>query len=282
MSVNPRAFRLLSFVASLFLILSAAALVTSLFWEASTREYLRGFSDAVVPSNASTAEKIQSILDWMKSGPSRRPGVADAFYAARDPEDTLNYQLLLQVCGSATNAFINLAITKGLKVRRLLLLDSQGNTTHVDAEVFLGNRWVVVDPTFRRIMHASNGSFLTAQQLRNSVLLQQATLGLRGYLPQYSFARTTHLHLARLGAVGLMLGHVCDAFYPGWDKTELITLLVERISFAACVSSLGALLFFLLLCIAVSFYFRKRTGVRRVHCFERLRRGGEASFNQGD
>jgi putative ABC transport system permease protein len=36
----------------------------------------------------------------------------------RDPTDTLNYDSLLRVCGTATNAFINLAVSGGLPARR--------------------------------------------------------------------------------------------------------------------------------------------------------------------
>ena len=53
---------------------------------------------------------------------------------------------LLKVCGSASNAFMNLADAAGLKVRRLLLLDPSGDTMHVVAEVQWGDRWVVVNP----------------------------------------------------------------------------------------------------------------------------------------
>ena len=45
-----------------------------------------------------------------------------AILSARDPQDTLNYHQLLEVCGSATNAFLNLSRSTGLQARRLLLL----------------------------------------------------------------------------------------------------------------------------------------------------------------
>ena len=40
----------------------------------------------------------------------------------REPEESLNYASLLKVCGSATNAFVNLANAGGLPARRLLLM----------------------------------------------------------------------------------------------------------------------------------------------------------------
>ncbi len=77
-------------------------------WEYSTRRYLAGFSDAIVPATAPGDEKIQAILNWMAHGPARYPSMPSDLIPDRDPTDTLNYYALLQVCGTATNAFINL------------------------------------------------------------------------------------------------------------------------------------------------------------------------------
>ena len=77
----------------------------------------------------------------------------------RDPEDTLNYSGLLHVCGSATNAFVNLADSSGLRARRLLLLSPRGTASHVVAEVSLDGRWVVVDPVFGTLLKVSRRTF---------------------------------------------------------------------------------------------------------------------------
>ena len=61
----------------------------------------------------------------------------------RDPENTLNYQQLLEVCGTATNAFLNLSRSAGLETRRLLLLTTEPTAKHVVAEVHL--RWSLGD-----------------------------------------------------------------------------------------------------------------------------------------
>jgi hypothetical protein len=111
----------------------------SLGWELSTRWYLQGFSDAIIPKSSSSQAKIQAILGWMANGPAREDLYGEPV-SDRDPVDTLNYASLLKVCGTATNAFINLADSGGLSARRLLLLDSRGPTVHVVAEVHVDGR----------------------------------------------------------------------------------------------------------------------------------------------
>ena len=90
------------------LILAICAAIYSVGWEFSTRRYLKGFSDAIVPATAPGDEKIQAVLNWMAHGPTRFPYGPSPDLPDRDPTDTLNYDALLQVCGTATNAFINL------------------------------------------------------------------------------------------------------------------------------------------------------------------------------
>lgn len=74
---------------------------------------------------------------------------------------------MLQVCGSAANAFIILASSSGLRVRRLLLLNAGGSTTHVDTQVLLNGRWIIVDPAFRVMLRGPDGALLTAEQLKD-------------------------------------------------------------------------------------------------------------------
>src|SRR6516164_4654977 len=123
--------------------LLAAALVATIYsgvWGISVRRYLRGFCDAIVPEAASTQQKAEAILAWMLDGPPRFESTRPALLSARDPEDTLNYRELLEVCGSATNAFLNLSRSAGVPARRLLLLAPDRTTQHVVAEVNLGAR----------------------------------------------------------------------------------------------------------------------------------------------
>ena len=117
--------------------------------EYAIRWYLDGFSDAIVPSILPAEPKVQGILDWMHIEPSRAQGNPDGL-STRDPYNTLNYQKLLQVCGTATNAFLNLAREDDLRVRRLLLLRPDGNNKHVVAEVLIEALALVADEPARR------------------------------------------------------------------------------------------------------------------------------------
>jgi transglutaminase superfamily protein len=267
-------------VTNLLLVGSLLFLLYALCWEYSTRRYLTGFSDAVVPAAASPEEKVQTILDWMAAGPGRRTETPNGMFYLRDPLETLNYRKLLQVCGSATNAFVNLAGTSGLKVRRLLLLNAQGGANHVDAEVLLEGNWVVVDPAFRRILRDSQGAPLTSEQLRDASVLKAATQGLKRYSPAYSFERTAHLRLARVPFLGPLAGKIGDSLLPGWEASEFATLFVERESFAALVCSAVLSVFWLLMRVLLGWY-AGRLGVQRVHLVERMRRGSLAFLKQG-
>ena len=106
---DHRFFQAAWVLTNLLLVGSLLFLLYALCWEYSTRRYLTGFSDAVVPAAASPEEKVQAILNWMAAGPGRQTGTPDEMFYLRDPLETLNYRRLLQVCGSATNAFVNLA-----------------------------------------------------------------------------------------------------------------------------------------------------------------------------
>jgi hypothetical protein len=277
---DHRFFQAAWVLTNLLLVGSLLFLLYALCWEYSTRRYLTGFSDAVVAAAASPEEKVQAILDWMATGPGRRTGTPDEMFYLRDPLETLNYRRLLQVCGSATNAFVNLARRSDLDVRRLLLLNADGEAKHVDAEVLLQGNWVVVDPTFRRILRDSHGALLTSEQLKDASVLKAATQGLGDYSPAYSFEHTAHLRLARVPFLGPFAGRIGDSLLPGWDASEFATLFVERESFAALVCSAALFVFLLLMRVLLGWY-AGRLGVQRVRLVERLRRGSLAFLKQG-
>ena len=133
-------FRVCWYAANVLLIVSLGAILYSISWEYSTRSYLKGFSDAIVLFSDSPEQKVEAILAWMEHGPARRSTNDLDSLTARDPEDTLNYRQLLEVCGTATNAFVNLAQSSGLRARRLLLLDDNRVGIHVVVEVLLDAR----------------------------------------------------------------------------------------------------------------------------------------------
>ena len=158
---SHRFYRIVWHVVNVLLLLSLLLAGYGALWEYATHRYLKGFSDAIIPPMASNEEKIQAILKWMAHGPARLDTLTASSSPDRNPIDTLNYKSLLQVCGTATNAFVNLADSAGLVSRRLLLLDSRRMTTHVVAEVLVDGRWIVVDPTFHVIWRGADGKPLT-------------------------------------------------------------------------------------------------------------------------
>jgi hypothetical protein len=278
---NPEAerhpiFRIVWFTVNVLLIASIFLAVYSAGWEFSTRRYLKGFSDAIVPATSPGDEKVDAILHWMAHGPARRDSQADKLQGDRDPTDTLNYEALLRVCGTATNAFINLVDTGHMEVRRLLLVDSNEMTKHVVAEVLVDGRWIVVDPTFRVVMRGADGTALTREELSNSATLAVATRELKGYDPTYTYDEVVHIRLARFHIFGSLLRRVLDRIVPGWEDTPFMTLLVERESFAAMISAFLLLIFLILLRTTLRWYGEKRLGVHSVRIRQQLRRACHA------
>src|ERR1700688_4011923 len=176
-----------SFSVNILLISSLLLTLLGLAWEYSTHLYLSGFANAVLPYSSTPENKVAAILAWMQQGPARETDYYSDDSESRDPVDTLNYKELLSVCGTGTNAFVNLASAGGIQARRLLLLDAQGlNTNHVVAEVLVDGRWVIVDPSFHAILKDSNGHLLTRQELARPGVLEEATRSLAGYNPAYN------------------------------------------------------------------------------------------------
>src|ERR1700728_3626843 len=240
-------------------------------WEFSTRRYLEGFSDAIVPATSPGDEKIEAILNWMAHGPARKSSGIETAQPDRDPTDTLNYDALLRVCGTATNAFINLIDTGGMQARRLLLVDPRQMTKHVVAEVLVDGRWIIVDPSFRVVLRGEDGKTLTRQELADPNIFRAATRNIHGYDPSYTYDRTVHIRLARIHVVGLLLRRMLDRLAPGWEDTPTMTLLVERESFAALVSSLLLVIFLILVRASLRWYGEKRLGMHSVRIREQLR-----------
>jgi hypothetical protein len=243
------------------LLASICFLLYAIAWEYSTRQYLKGFSDAVVPASVSQEEKAEAILFWMEHGPSRRTTKAPGVLSERDPEETLNYQALLRICGTATNAFVNLANSSGLPTRRLILLDRNLEAKHVVAEVRFRKRWVVVDPSFRAILRDATGRLLTANDLRDPQVFTQATVKLAGYDSSYSYEQTTNLRWARLPLIGKSLQNLIVRRFPTWDDPIFLTLLVERESYAAVALALVLLVFSYLARVFLRRYREKRFGL---------------------
>lgn len=272
-------FHAVAFSVNVLLISSVLLVLFGLGWECSTRWYLSGFSNAVLPYTSSPEKKVAAILAWMEHGPARETEYYSDDAEDRDPIDTLNYKELLDVCGTATNAFVNLASAGGIEARRLLLLDAQGmNTNHVVAEVRMDGRWVIVDPSFHAILTDANGHFLTRQELARPGVLEDATRNLPGYDLAYNYQHTAFIHLARLPLVGSFLQAKLNSALPFWQARVNWTVLVERQSYDTLIAGI------VLLCVALVLrrlvrWYGATLPVSPVGPWEQLTSGGIALFS---
>jgi hypothetical protein len=260
------------------LAVSLLALVYSAGWEHSVRLYLDGFSDAIVPAAAPPEKRLQAILDWMRTGPPRSEDLSPTGLAMRDPENTLNYQQLLSVCGTATNAFLNLARSSDLQVRRLLLLSPERNTKHVVAEVQLHGRWIVVDPTYRVILRNRAGEMVTREELRNPQTFTEVIRQVPGYPAEYNYENFAHVRVSRLPLSGTQLRPVMDRVFPGWDEKLDWSLLLERESFFVLVLSAWVTLILFVLRQLLGWYADRKLKIPRFRLRTHLARAGTAFF----
>ena len=274
-----RVFRAAWWGSNFLLAVAFVALVYSGGREYSVRRYLDGYSDAIVPNSLPADQKVEAILGWMRSESSRIVAADPGALARRDPEVTLNYQQLLNVCGTATNAFLNLARSSDIQVRRLLLLTPDRNTKHVVAEVLINNRWVIVDPTYRVFLRDAQGHFLTRKELQDRAIFEQAVGGIPNYPREYNYDHFAHVRLARLPLEGLHLRFVMDKVYPGWDEAVDWSLLLERESFLYLVLAAGATFLFLLLRGILAWYADSRLRIPRFHLRDHMIRAGAAFFS---
>lgn len=271
-------FRCIWWLSNLLLALAVVSTVWSGVWELSVRRYLRGFSDAVVPAASSTKERVEAILAWMQNGPPRQDTTWQTKVSPRDPEDTLNYRQLLEVCGSATNAFLNLSRSTGVEARRLLLLTPQRTTKHVVAEVNVDGRWVIVDATYRTFMKDDHGNLLTRKDLQNPQLFREAIRVLPNYPPEYTYESFAHVRLAALPLHGANVRAVLDRVLPAWDEYLDWSLLLERRSFMYFFLSATALVFLLLVRLVLGWIADRRLRVPRFRLRANLSRATAAFF----
>ena len=276
LSVGQKLFRISWWTVNLLLLVSLLALAYSAAWEYSVRRYLSGFSDAIVPAGATPVERVEAILNWMREGPPRLEGSTPTGLAIRDPEKTLNYRQLLTVCGTATNAFLNLARSSDLQVRRLLLLTPNRNTKHVVAEVQLNERWVVVDPTYRVILRNGAGEMVTLSELKNPQTFAEVIGRVPGYPAEYNYQNYAHVRVARLPMEGWQLRPLLDRVFPGWEEKLDWSLLLERASFFALTLSAWATLILLGIRLVMGWYADRKLKIPRFHLRAHLARAGAA------
>jgi Transglutaminase-like superfamily len=267
------------YVANFLLAVSLVLVAFSSGWEFSTRNYLKGFSDAIIPSSDDSERKVEAILAWMQYGPARRSTADPGALAARDPEDTLNYHQLLEVCGTATNAFVNLAQSSGLHARRLLLLDRNGRSKHVVAEVLVGSRWIVADPAFHALFRLPNGSLVARSELQNPEIFRAATQGIPNYPSIYTYESTVHVRLGRIPLFGRILRRTLTFLWPSWEEAINWTLLLERESFAMMTGSILLLCFVLVGRLLLGWYCSRRLGIVRIRLRDQFFKAGDVLFS---
>jgi hypothetical protein len=274
-----RIFRGMWWLVNLLLFVALLFTIATGIREYSVRKYLSGFSDAVVPEAASPLEKVEAILAWMSNGPPRLEANNTRKLSAHDPTDTLNYRQLLQVCGSATNAFLNLSRSAGLETRRLLLLTPDRNTKHVVAEVLLDGRWIIVDPTYRVMLKDGQGNLLTRSQLHDPAIFREAITPIPKYLPEYNYDNYAHVRISALPFHGFHIREQLDRFFPGWDEYLDWSLLLERRSFLFFFLSVNALLCLLILRVVMGFLADHHLRVPRYRLRNKLSRAIAAFFS---
>jgi hypothetical protein len=271
-------FRSVWWLSNLLLAVAFVATIWSGVREYSVRKYLKGFSDAIVPEAAAPRQKAEAILAWMLNGPPRMEASHATDLSPRDPTDTLNYRELLEVCGSATNAFLNLSRSAGLDARRLLLLTPERTVKHVVAEVRVDERWVIVDPTYRAFMKDARGNLLTRKDLQDPELFREAIGVLPHYKPEYSYERFAHVRIAALPFHGTHIRRMLDRVFPSWDEYLDWSLLLERRSFLYLFLSLSSLVALIVIRVILGWLADHRLRVPRFRLRSNLNRARAAFF----
>ncbi len=274
-----RVFRGIWWSTNALLMVALLGLVYAGAWEYSVRRYLDGFSDAIVPDSEPVERQVQAILDWMKNSSPQPVAANPAAFSPRDPQTTLTYRQLLAVCGTGTNAFLNLARSNGLSVRRLLLLSPERTAKHVVAEVLIDGRWVIADPAYHVLLRDARGRLLTRSELRDPAVFAQATSAIPNYSKEYNYESFAHVRLARLPMQGFHLRKLLDTIFPNWEEAVDWSLLLERESFFALCVATGIAVFFLLLRILLGWYADNRLKIPRFHLCAQFLRGGSAFFH---
>jgi hypothetical protein len=182
------------------------------------------------------------------------------------------------VCGTATNAFLNLSREDNLQVRRLLLLAPDGGTKHVVAEVLIDRRWIVVDPTYHVILKDTQGRLLTRKDLQNSAIFEQAAAAIPNYPRGYNYEHFAHVRLARL-PFGLRLQRVLNDIAPDWDEAVDWSLLLERESFFYLMLASVVTFLLLLARFMLGWYADSRLRIPRFHFRQKMIRAGVAFFS---
>ena len=152
---------------------------------------------------------------------------------------------------------------------------------HVVAEVLVDGRWIVVDPAFRTILRDSAGRTLTREDMSNRSVFLTATGGIQNYDPSYTYDRTVHVRMARLGVWGSYLRSFSNWIAPGWEDSETASLVLERESLATMVAAIFLVMILILFRTSLRWYGTRWLGIRRPRLRARMLRAWNASLDSG-
>jgi hypothetical protein len=258
------------YLANIFLAVSLGLVLYRAGWEFSTRNYLKGFCDSIIPPSDEPEQKVEVILTWIEHGPVRRATQDRGTPDACNPEATLNDQQLLEVCGAASNAFVNLTLSSGLHARRLLLLDGNNRTKPVVVETLIEDRWIVVDPSYHTIIRLPPGRPAIREELRNLEVFRAATQTIPNDPSLYTHEATAHVHLTRIPVAGAFLRRALNSIWPSSEESVNWTLLLERESFAVLTISIFLLCLGLAARLTLGWYRSSQLGIARVRLRDQL------------
>jgi hypothetical protein len=154
-------------------------------------------------------------------------------------------------------------------------LNENGTSKHVVVELYVGFRWVVVDPSYRSFLRLPNGRLLTRDELQNAVIFRAATQSIPNYPQNYTYERTVHVRTGRIPVIGNYLRRMLDFVWPSWEESINWTLLVERESFAALAASSLLLCFALAARLFLGWYCSRRLGIPRVRLRDQIARASQ-------
>lgn len=258
------------FVTRAMVVVAVVLLVYGLVWNFSQRRYLKGLADAIIPLEGSSEERTEALLWWFRHEPQRLVLSIQGAENLRDPVIIVQNERLLKMCGSASNAFINLGDAVGLKTRRLLLLGPSGTAKHVVAEVQWGDRWVVVDPQLGRVFRDRSGRGLSKGELRDPEVFKDAISRMPSYLPDCTFDHAVHIRWERIPVVGRSLRSALNRHSPGWAEAIDWAYLAENPSMWPILISIPLLLLAFFLHFILDRHYRRTLEIERVRLRERL------------
>ena len=276
---SHRWFAGIHFATRALAVFAICLLVYGLLWNYATRRYLKGFSDAIVPLQGTQEQRTEALLAWFRHEPRRLNTGVQGEVSLRDPVIIVQNERLLKICGSASNAFINLASAAGLKTRRLLLLDNAGIVMHVVVEVWWGDRWAVVDPQQGRVFRDLQGRPLSKEDLRKPAKFAEALSAMPGYRPEYNFAHIIHIRTGRM-PFGSMVRGTLSHLFPNWEEVVNWGYFPENPSLWPIIFALPLLFVSLVLHGLVGWYGRKKLGVDTWGLRERFRQAGRVFLHR--